>query len=79
MGAYVPGAFVGGEDAADEGWCFGDNSFESFNVDGIYADSHDHELHLYGRGGNRVLFAVSLVLSLARFVSFRWDSVKYDA
>lgn len=33
----------------------------------------------YGRGGNRVLFAVSLVLSLARFVSFRWDSVKYDA
>ena len=33
----------------------------------------------YGRGGNRVLFAVSLILSLARFVSFRWDSVKYDA
>ena len=46
LGAYVSGAFVGGEDAADEGGCFGDDSFESFNVDGIYADSHDHELHL---------------------------------
>ena len=46
LGAYVPGAFVGGEDAADEGWCFGHDSLESFNVDGIYADSHNHELHL---------------------------------
>ena len=33
----------------------------------------------YVRGGDRVLFAVSLVLSLARFASFKWDSVKYDA
>ena len=70
---------LGVKDAADEGGCFGDNSFESFNVDGIYADSHNHELHLLRWGGDRVLFAVSLVLSLARFVSFRWDGVKYDA
>ncbi|WP_368867409.1 hypothetical protein, partial [Rothia mucilaginosa] len=31
------------------------------------------------RGGDRVLFAVSLVLSLARFVSFGRFTVKYDA
>ena len=46
LGAHVPGAFVGGEDSADEGGCFGHDSFESFNVDGIYTDSHNHELHL---------------------------------
>ena len=46
LGAYISGSFVGGEDAADEGGCFGDNSLESFNVDGIYADSPNHELHL---------------------------------
>ena len=79
LGTHVKASLVGGENAAYEGRRFGDDPFETLNIDGIYADSHDHEVHLPLAGTTAAVVAASLVLSLASFHASVRLSVKYDA
>lgn len=79
LGTHVAASLVGGENAAYEGRCLGNNPLETLNIDGIYADSHNHEVPLPLAGTTAAVVAASPVLSLASFHASARLSVKYDA